>query len=91
MQIPAATIERPEGPRKATLGRKRRPNLKLQELRVNRGLSPNELGALVGRVGKTIRLAEAGFIPTPAVQFDIASFFELRPTDIWPINPRGLS
>lgn len=65
---------------------RRTPNLKLKALRINRGLSPNELAYFVGVSGKTVRMAEAGFIPTPRVQFDIAAHFELLPTDIWPLD-----
>jgi DNA-binding XRE family transcriptional regulator len=66
----------------------RKPNLMLKELRINRGLSPNELAHYVGVTGKTIRMAEAGFVPTPRVQFNIAQYFDLRPTDIWPLQDK---
>jgi DNA-binding XRE family transcriptional regulator len=65
---------------------RRTPNLKLKELRINRGLSPNELACFVGVSGKTIRMAEAGFIPSPRVQFDVAAYFDLLPTNIWPLD-----
>lgn len=72
--------------RHGTQRNRRTPNLKLKALRINRGLSPNELAHFVGVSGKTVRMAEAGFIPTPRVQFDIAAYFELLPTDIWPLE-----
>ena len=54
-------------------------------LRINAGMSPNELAYRVGVTGKTVRMAEAGFLPSPRVQFAIAAQFELRPLDLWPL------
>lgn len=62
------------------------PHLKLKELRVNEGLSPNDLAYRVGVSGKTIRMAEQGWIPSPRVQFQIAKVFALRPLDLWPFD-----
>lgn len=62
------------------------PNRKLQELRVNAGMSPNDLGWRAGVSGKTIRYAEAGHTPSPRVQFAIAEIFGLLPTDLWPLH-----
>jgi DNA-binding XRE family transcriptional regulator len=67
-------------------GRARRPHRQLQRLRVNEGLSPNALAYRAGVSGNTIRMAEAGFLPSPRVQFAIAEVFDLRPLDIWPIE-----
>jgi lambda repressor-like predicted transcriptional regulator len=66
--------------------RRRTPNRRLMELRINKGLSPNDLGREALVSGKTVRLAEAGFIPGPRVQHAIAEVFELKPTDIWPLR-----
>jgi lambda repressor-like predicted transcriptional regulator len=66
--------------------RTRRPNRKLQQLRLNEGLSPNALAYRAGVSGNTIRMAEAGFRPEPRNQFSIASVFGLLPLDIWPIE-----
>lgn len=72
---------------KRTKGTSRyQPNRKLQALRVNRGLSPNDLAYLAGTSGKTVRMVEAGHVPTPRIQFAIASVFELLPLDIWPLH-----
>lgn len=68
----------------------RKPNLRLQELRVNRGLSPEDLAHLTGLTGPTIRLAERGHRPHPRTQFLIAEYFGLEPTDLWPIDTRRL-
>lgn len=64
----------------------RRPNRVLTSLRINQGLSPNDLAYRAGVSGNTVRLAEAGFRPTPRVQFAIAQVFRLLPLDIWPLE-----
>ena len=74
--------------RKAKVGR-RRPNRQLQRLRVNEGLSPNALAYRAGVSGNTVRIAEAGFPPSPRVQFAIAEVFGLRPLDLWPIEEQA--
>lgn len=65
---------------------RRRPHRQLQQLRINEGLSPNALAYRAGVSGNTIRLAEAGFRPTPRVQFAVAGVFGLLPLDLWPIE-----
>lgn len=65
---------------------RRVPHLRLKELRINAGMSPNTLAFRVGVSGKTIRMVEAGFIPSPRVQFQIAKEFDLLPLDLWPIE-----
>lgn len=67
----------------------RRPNRRLQALRINEGLSPNALAYRAGVSGNTIRLVEAGFVPSPRIQFAIATVFELRPLDLWPIEEQA--
>lgn len=69
-----------------TRRRSKRPNRALQSLRINEGLSPNDLAYRAGVSGNTIRLAEAGFRPTPRVQFAIARVFDRLPLDIWPLE-----
>lgn len=63
-----------------------RQNRRLLELRLNAGMSPNDLAYRAGVSGKTIRLAETGFIPSPRTQFAIAEVFDLQPLDLWPIQ-----
>jgi len=58
-------------------------------MRINAGLSPNDLAHKAGLTGKTIRMVEAGFVPGPRVQFAIAAQFGLRPLDLWPMNRAG--
>jgi DNA-binding XRE family transcriptional regulator len=67
-------------------GARRHPNRRLQELRINAGLSPNDLAYRAGVSGKTVRLAEAGYVPSPRVQYAIARIFELQPLDLWPLD-----
>ena len=64
----------------------------LKELATDKGLSPEALAweiyktARIQVSGRTIRrIEQAGVIPTPRVQFALASFFGLRPTEIWPL------
>lgn len=66
--------------------RRKRPHRDLQRLRLNEGLSPNALAYRAGISGNTVRMAEAGFHPSPRVQFAIAKVFDLRPLDLWPIE-----
>lgn len=65
---------------------KRNPHLRLKELRINAGMSPNDLAFRTGVSGKTIRMVEAGWIPSPRVQFQIAKAFDLQPLDLWPFD-----
>ena len=62
----------------------------VREMRVDRGLSPEALAYEIYRhgagaiSGKTIRRIElVGVVPTPRIQFALATFFELRPTQLW--------
>lgn len=62
---------------------------RLRSLRMDSGLSPERLGALIGVSGHTVRRIERyGSIPTPRVQFQLASHFGLRPTDLWQLVPK---
>lgn len=64
----------------------RQPNRALIGLRVNRGLSRRDLERLTGVSRESIRLAEAGFVPGPRIQFALADYFSTTPLDIWPIE-----
>ena len=66
--------------------RRREQNVRLRGLRINAGLSPNDLGRRIGVSGQTIRMAEAGFVPGPRIQFAIAQEFDLLPLDIWSLD-----
>lgn len=49
-------------------------------------MSPNDLARRAGIDGNTVRLAERGHLPTPRTQFAISAVFDLRPTDLWPLD-----
>lgn len=72
--------------RSSQAGRRKSPHLELLGLRINSGFSREDLAHRIGVGRETIRLAEAGFIPTPRVQFAIAREFGLTPLDLWPIH-----
>jgi transcriptional regulator with XRE-family HTH domain len=65
---------------------RRVPNRKLQELRLNEGLSPNDLGRRAGVSGKSVRLAEEGRTPSPRIQFAIAHALGVEVLDLWPLE-----
>lgn len=73
-------------PTLTTSRRRARPHIELIGLRVNAGLSREDLAARTGLGRETIRLAEAGFVPTPRVQFKLATEFKRLPLDLWPIE-----
>lgn len=69
--------------------RDRFASAKLRSHRIDAGLSPEQLGVLVGVSGHTIRRIERdGIVPTPRTQFLIAQHFELRPTQLWSLDRR---
>jgi hypothetical protein len=49
-------------------------------------MSPNGLAYRAGVSGKTVRMAEAGWLPTPRVQFQIAGVFSMTPLELWPME-----
>lgn len=60
-------------------------------LRINDGLSLDDLAAKAAVGRETIRIAEAGFVPTPRIQFAISAALGRRPLDLWPIErQRGI-
>lgn len=66
--------------------RNRKPNLTLKALRVNKGLSRDDLARLAGVSYPTIRLAEeCGHQPGPRIAFAIADVLGVAVLDIWPI------
>lgn len=58
---------------------------RLKALRVNRGMSPEQLGQRVGVSGMTIRRIEAGKPPTVRTMFLLAQEFDREVTDLWPL------
>jgi DNA-binding XRE family transcriptional regulator len=65
---------------------KRRAHAELIALRVNEGLSREQLAYRAGVSRETVRLAEDGYLPGPGVQFAIAKVFNKKPLDLWPIE-----
>jgi|1186.fasta_scaffold307809_2 DNA-binding XRE family transcriptional regulator len=66
--------------------RRREQNKRLQALRINEGLTRDDLARRTGVSRESIRLAELGFVPGPRIQFALADAFHLRPLDIWPLE-----
>jgi lambda repressor-like predicted transcriptional regulator len=55
-------------------------------LRINAGLSRADLALRAGVGRETLRLAEAGYLPGPRVQYAIAHALGCTPLDLWPIE-----
>lgn len=64
-----------------------RTAINLAEARVNRGHSIRGLARHIDVPEQTIRRAERGERVTPENAFKIATFFDLKVTDIWPVEP----
>lgn len=63
---------------------------RIRTLRLDRGLSPEQLGCAVGVSGPTIRALEnpaARRNPNARTQYAIAAFFGLRPSELFPMQP----
>ena len=64
------------------------PAVNLAELRLNRGLSISDAAEAMGVKAQTLARAERGeFQPHPSNALKIATFYDLRVTDIWPLEP----
>lgn len=71
----------------AQAARKRRPpNRQLMELRLNAGLSPNDLACRAGLSGNTVRSAERGLYVSPRSQHAIAMALGVLPLDVFPFE-----
>ena len=73
-------------PTMAQTSQRRQPHRELMELRINKGLSRQDLGMRIGVSHETIRLAELGFTPSVRVQFALAEEFGTTPLELWPIE-----
>jgi lambda repressor-like predicted transcriptional regulator len=73
-------------PNSSTSSRRKTTRLDLVALRVNAGHSRESLSLKTGLGRETIRMAEAGWLPTPRVQFAIAAAYGLKPLELWPIE-----
>lgn len=66
--------------------RTRRPHTALIALRLDRGLSREAVAHRAGISRETVRMTEAGFVPTPRVQMALSQVFGKRPLELWPIE-----
>lgn len=64
----------------------RRRNRSLIELRLNEGLTPNDLARRAGISGNTVRAAERGFYVDPRSQFAISKALGVLPLDVFPFE-----
>lgn len=55
-------------------------------LRVNEGLSREQLALRAGVSRETVRMAEHGFLPTPRIQYAIAKALGSEPLILWPLE-----
>lgn len=63
-----------------------RSNRTLIELRINAGLSPNDLATRAGVSGNTVRAAERGFYVSPRSQYAIARVLGQLPLEVFPFE-----
>ncbi len=63
-----------------------RTNRGLIELRINAGLSPNDLALRAGVSGNTVRAAERGLYVSPRSQYAIAHALGRLPLDVFPFE-----
>jgi len=66
-----------------------RANLTLIGLRVDMGYSREALARRAGIGRETVRIAESGFVPTPRIQFAIATALGQTPLKLWPIETQA--
>lgn len=67
-------------------GGRRRINRALVELRLNAGLTPNDLARRAGLSGNTVRSAERGMYVDPRSQFAIAKALGVLPLEVFPFE-----
>lgn len=65
---------------------RRRRNRHLIELRLNSGLTPNDLALRAGISGNTVRAAERGLYVHPRSQYAIAKALNVLPLDVFPFE-----
>ena len=54
--------------------------------RLNQGLSVNRAAIAIGIARGSLQKAEAGEMPHPAVAKQIADFYGVKVTDVWPVD-----
>lgn len=73
-------------PRARIKARGTRLNRLLIEMRLNAGLTPNDLARRAGVSGNTVRAAERGLYVDPRSQYAMASALGAAPLDIFPFE-----
>ena len=63
-----------------------RRNRDLIELRLNQGLTPNDLARRAGISGNTVRAAERGLYVDPRSQYAISKALGVLPLDVFPFE-----
>jgi DNA-binding XRE family transcriptional regulator len=63
-----------------------RINRALIEMRLNAGLTPNDLARRAGVSGNTVRAAERGMYVDPRSQHAMASALGVQPLDVFPFE-----
>ena len=66
--------------------RKPRVNRQLMELRLNAGMTPNDLALRAGLSGNTVRAAERGLYVDPRSQFALANARGVLPLEVFPFE-----
>ena len=66
--------------------RRARVNRDLVVLRINAGLTPNDLARRAGVSGNTVRAAERGLYVDPRSQYAIAEALGVAPLDVFPFE-----
>jgi transcriptional regulator with XRE-family HTH domain len=61
------------------------------ELRLNAGLSPNDLAQRAGLSGNTVRAAERGLYIAPRSQHAIARALNVRPLEVFPFERQRIA
>jgi transcriptional regulator with XRE-family HTH domain len=68
-----------------------RINRALIEMRINQGLTPNDLARRALVSGNTVRAAERGLYVDPRSQFAIAKALGVAPLELFPFDRQRLS
>lgn len=63
-----------------------RTNRRLVELRIDAGMTPNDLARRAQLSGATVRAAERGFYIDPRSQYAIATALGQRPLEVFPFE-----
>lgn len=70
--------------------RRKIPNRRLTELRLNQGLTPNDLARRAQVSGNTVRAAERGMYVDPRSQYAISQALGVLPLDVFPFERQKL-